>query len=200
MKSVVFSFFFLLSGVSLTLLVQNYFETKNQPAGEQLIDDMKFYLKQLMVAEAMKVAAANGIRWSEEEFPVMAAYCEAHDLPPAVGIAIRKMENGGFVYKMGVHKVHRGIRSKTWPDHQQYEAAARLGRRGVWFLMLQRDDIRREVLKKRGPWAEPEDVVRMYPTAYWNFMADKIYKPQHRRKEWKDFTLAEFKRLEGSKK
>lgn len=200
MKFAGYLFVFLL-GISGTRLAQHFFEPGPPPpeAIDQITSRLAFYLRQSMVAEAQRIAASNGIRWSEEEFPVIAAYCEAHDVPPAVGIAIRKIENGGFVYKMGVHKVHRGIRAKTWPDHQQYEAAARLARRGIWFLMLQRDDVRKEVLKKHGPWAEPEDVVRMYPTAYWNFMAEKIYKPAARRREWNDFTLAEFKRIEGSK-
>lgn len=166
---------------------------------ERITLELRAELREVMVAEAQKIAAINGIRWSPEEFPIAASYAEKYDLPPAAVIAVMKIENGGLVYKMGVHKVHRGIRATTKPTEQQFDAACRLLNRGRSWLMIERPDLYAKFIKKHGKRAEPEEFIRMFPEEYWDFIGNQVYKPAAHRKAWIDFTHKEFKRLEAAK-
>ncbi len=176
--------------------------TESISPDELVYQRAKEAVRNVMVQEAQALASRNGIRWSPDEFPVMASYAEIHDLPPQAAILVRKWENGGMVFKTGQHRIIQGIRATTWPDEQQYHQVVRMLDRARWWLICDRPDMLREFVNKHGPRAEPEAFIRMYPTAYFNHFVEEAQKPARNREAMKKFLVENFKKedLKGRSK
>lgn len=151
-----------------------------------------------MVAEAVEVASRNGIRWSEAEWPIIAAYCEIHDVPPWAGILVRQWENGGIVFSHGMNRIIQGIRATSVPTDQQAHQSARMLRRAIWYFILERRDVYERFREVHGTRAEPEALVRMYPTAFFDFFVDEVHKPRLHKDGMKKFLIEGFKKGDRS--
>lgn len=146
-----------------------------------------------MLDRAQAVARANGHRWTKPELVNIGAVFEKWDLPPELGAAIRIWENGGISFPMGVGKTHRAILATALPSLRQAEGAARLWDRSVFWLLLEREDVYHDFRKRYGTRAEPESLIRMYPTLYTNFTIDKVWQPRINRQGMKDFLIEAIK-------
>jgi hypothetical protein len=154
-------------------------------------------LREKMLDRAQEIARRNGHRWTDPQLAQTGAVFEKWDLPPELGMRILRWENGGITYPMGVTRDHRAVLATAWPSLRQAEGAARLWRRAVFWLLLEREDIYQEFRKVHGARAEPEDLIRMYPTAYTNFTLDRVWKPRINRSGMKDFIIEGLKTGRG---
>lgn len=184
----------LIAGIYLSLM---HISTVRDPAAE-LAQRLEKALEEQMLDKAQSIARSQGHRYDDAELNMIGAVFEKWDLPPELGRRIREWENGGITFPMGVTRLHRAILATAYPSVRQAEGAARLWDRGVWFFVLARPDVYKAFRDKHGPKGEPEQLVRMYPTLYTNFMLDEIWKPRINRKGMKDFIIEGLKTRKGS--
>lgn len=164
---------------------------------EVLAERLERALNEKMLDRAQEIARSNGHRWTDRELTQVGAVFEKWDLPPELGMRIRTWENGGITYPMGVTRDHRAVLATAWPSLRQAEGAARLWRRSVFWILLEREDIYQRFRKTHGYRAEPEDLIRMYPTAYTNFTLDEIWQPRINRRGMKEFLIEGLKTGRG---
>lgn len=157
--------------------------------GQDLAERLERDLTEQMLDRAQAIARSNGHRWTNPELAQIGAVFEKWDLPYELGTRIRIWENGGITFPMGVTRLHRAILATAWPSLRQAEGAGRLWNRSLWWFSLERPDVIREYVKKFGTRAEPEDLIRMYPTAYTNFTLDEVWKPRNNRAKMKEFII-----------
>ena len=166
-------------------------------SADVLLKKLEQQLEEKMLDRAQKIAKLNGQRWTEPELVRIGAVFEKWDLPVELGVAIRKWENGGITYPMGVTLFHRAIMATSIPSLRQPEGAARLCSRAAFWLLLEREDIYHEFKRIHGTRPEQEALIRMYPTAYTDFWMEKVWQPRLNRAGMKEYISATLKKGEA---
>lgn len=171
---------------------------------EDMRDQTKAELHELMLGHAQTHASKRGIKWSEErELANVAALANYNEVPVGMLWPFRKWENGADLYEWGQVVSASSVKALFWPTKQQSWQAGRTIRKDYPWFMLEHADTVRKSLKERGlkPGIGMELLLEdpVLRDLFVGHVVDRVWKARARRKSQKAFILKQWEKWDNER-